>query len=446
MKMSEKISLWHARTKLPEYAPLNRDISTDVLVVGGGMAGLLTAYMLRRAGVGCVVVEAGRICGGVTGNTTGKVTALHGAVFDKLIREFGADRTRAYFEANTKAIEYYRRLCRDIDCDLEERDAYVYSLDDPSKIRREAAALNRIGAEAELVDNTGTPGLPFKPAAALRLRGQAQFDPLRFCAGILPGLEIYAHTAVREFIGNDAITDGGRIRAGRIIVATHFPIINKHGFYFVKMYQHRSYVLALSGTPGVGGMYIDAAEKGMSFRDAGEYLLVGGGGHRTGAKGGGWAELEAFARKYFPDAKIKYRWATQDCMTLDGMPYIGRYSSGSEGLYVATGFNKWGMTGSMVSAMLLSDLILGKNDPYQAVFRPFGENGVSRTPLRPQVVSNLAHTMLGWITPTAPRCPHLGCALKWNAAEHSWDCPCHGSRFDEGGALLDDPATGGLKK
>lgn len=435
-------SLWRDKTQLPEYPPLDGDITADVLVIGGGMAGLLTAYMLTRAGADCVLVEADRLCGGVSGNTTGKITALHGAVFDKLIREFGVGRTRAYFEANSEALAEYKRLCRDIDCDFEERDAYVYSPDDAEVIRREAEALRRIGAPAELSD---CPGLPFDTAAAVKLPGQAQFDPLRFAAGIIPGLKIYEHTKVRELIGTDAVCNGGRIRAGKIVVTTHFPIINKHGYYFLKMYQHRSYVLALSGAPAVGGMYVDAKKKGMSFRDAGEYLLVVGGAHRTGKKGGGFCELEAFARRYYPDAEIRYRFATQDCMTLDGMPYIGRYSSGTEGLYTATGFNKWGITGSMVSAMLLSDLILGRKNKYEAVLSPYGGSGMPRTPLRPQLAANLAEALLGWITPTTPRCPHLGCVLKWNSAEHTWDCPCHGSRFDAHGELIDNPATGGLR-
>lgn len=243
------------------------------------------------------------------------------------------------------------------------------------------------------------------------------------------------------------LTDCGKIHARRVVIATHFPVINSHGFYYLKMYQHRSYVLALSGAPRIDGMYADEKSGGLSFRDAGGYLLIGGCGKRTGKKCGGWSELGEFAKKHYPNASVAFRWATQDCMTLDGIPYIGRYSSGrgADGLYVATGFNKWGMSGSMVAAMLLSDIILGKENRFESVFSPFGADGASRTPLRPQLLSNSGHALAGWLTPTVPRCPHLGCALRWNAAEHSWDCPCHGSRFGENGELLDDPATGGLK-
>ena len=186
------------------------------------------------------------------------------------------------------------------------------------------------------------------------------------------------------------------------------------------------------------GMYVDEAKTGLSFRDCGELLLLGGGSHRTGKRGGAWRELEKFAVKYYPEAKIRYRFATQDCMTLDGVPYIGRYSRNTPDLFVATGFNKWGMTSSMVAAGLLCDMVLGIENKYEAVFDP------SRTILRPQLAVNAFETVLNFATPTAKRCPHLGCALKWNPEERSWDCPCHGSRFAEDGELMDNPATDDL--
>ena len=221
----------------------------------------------------------------------------------------------------------------------------------------------------------------------------------------------------------------------KIIIATHFPILNKHGGYFLKLYQHRSYVLALKGAPVPGGMIIDEDKKGLSFRSWGEQLLLGGGSHRTGKRGGGWRELEAFARQHYPSAQITARWATQDCMTLDGVPYIGRYARSTPDLYVAAGFNKWGMTSSMAAALALTRMVQGKATPYASLFDP------ARTMLRPQLLANAAESTAGLLTPTVPRCPHLGCALKYNPAELSWDCPCHGSRFGEDGSLLDNPAT-----
>ena len=206
------------------------------------------------------------------------------------------------------------------------------------------------------------------------------------------------------------------------------------------MYQHRSYVLALKNIPKINGMYVDEAKKGMSFRNYNNLLLLGGGDHRTGKKGGNWDELIEFAKKYYPNSSEQYRWATQDCMTLDEIPYIGQYSKNTPNLFVATGFNKWGMTSSMVAAMILHDMVLERESPYAPLFNP------SRTILHPQLALNLAESAVNLLTPTTKRCPHLGCALKWNASEHSWDCPCHGSRFTEAGELIDNPATDDMKK
>ena len=187
-------------------------------------------------------------------------------------------------------------------------------------------------------------------------------------------------------------------------------------------------------------MYLAAEENGLSFRHYGDTLLLGGGGHRTGKKGGGWRELEEKVREFYPEAKITHRWAAQDCMSLDGIPYIGQYSKNTPNLFVASGFNKWGMTSSMVSAKILADLVQRKPNPYTEVFSP------SRSMLHMQLGLNLLETTMNLLTPTVPRCPHLGCALKWNQQEHSWDCPCHGSRFQQDGTLIDNPATGDLKK
>lgn len=425
-------SIWRQTAKLPAFDSLRSDLNTDVLIIGGGMAGLLCACELARAGVDYVLVEADRVCGGITQNTTAKITSQHGLIYDKLIRKFGAERSRLYLEANQAALKQYRTLCRGLDCEFEEKDAFVYAIDSRKKIDRELKALDRLGYSAELAEQIP---LPFPVAGAIKFPRQAQFHPLKFATAAAKDLRIFEHTKVLELAPGRAVTNGGTISADNIIVTTHFPLLNKHGGYFLKLYQHRSYVLALNNAPDVHGMYLDEDEKGLSFRNYGGLLLLGGGSHRTGKRGGGWRELEQFAQRRWPGAQVVTRWATQDCMTLDGVPYIGPYSGHTSGLYVATGFNKWGMTSSMVAATLLTDLILGRDNPYAAVFSP------SRTMLRPQLAVNGLESVLGLLTPTVPRCPHMGCALKYNAAEHSWDCPCHGSRFGEGGNLIDNPAT-----
>lgn len=415
--------------------PLDHTIHTDVLVIGGGMAGLLCAHQMRQAGISCVLVEADTLCGGITQNTTAKITAQHGLLYHSLMRRFGAERAQLYLQANQAALAQYRHLAQGVDCDFERKDAFVYSLDGRKKLEQELSVLQRLGCPADFQE---TLPLPFPVAGAVRFPNQAQFHPLKFAAAIAKELTVYEHTRVRELTPQGAKTDRGLITAKEIVVATHFPFLNKHGSYFLKQYQHRSYVLALENAPDVGGMYVDEAQTGMSFRNYQNLLLVGGGDHRTGKQGGNWQELEAFARRHYPDARVVCRWAAQDCMTLDGVPYIGRYSKRTPHLYVATGFNKWGMTSAMVSAMLLTDLVLGRQTPYAEVFSP------SRSMLRPQLAVNGLEAAAHLLTPSQKRCPHLGCALKWNEQERSWDCPCHGSRFSEEGTLLDNPATGDL--
>lgn len=422
---------------ISRHEKLRGDIETDVLVIGGGMAGLLTAYFLQKSGVDCVIAEADRVCSGVTKNTTAKITAQHGLIYSKLLSSMGAERTGLYYEANTTAVEDYAKLCADIDCDFQRKDAYAYSLDDTQALERELNALQAIGAAADFAD---TLPLPFDTAGAVRFQNQAQFDPLKFAAAISHGLKIYEQTRVIEICDGTAHTDGGSIKATNFVVATHFPFINKHGGYFLKLFQQRAYVLALKGAQNVDGMYIDAKEGGLSFRNQGELLLLGGNSHRTGRGEGGWKPLENFAAAYYPESAVVSRWAAQDCMSLDGIPYIGRYSKATPNLYVASGFNKWGMTGSMVAARCLTHMLTGKGQVYGGLFEP------SRSILHPQLALNAAEAIISLLCPTAPRCPHMGCALKWNSQERSWDCPCHGSRFTEHGELIDNPATGSMKK
>lgn len=430
------LSVWKDDSKLPEFEKLRGDLKTDVLIIGGGMAGILCAYMLEKEGVDYALAEAETICAGITGNTTAKITSQHGLIYDKLVREFSVEQARMYLSANEAALKKYRELCADINCGFETKDSCVYSLSDRNKLEKEMAALGKIGYPAELIEKLP---LPLKTVGAVKFSAQAQFDPLRFVSAISKGLSIYEHTKVLELIGTRARTDNGIINANTVVVTTHFPFINKHGSYFLKMYQHRSYVIALENAQDVGGMYVDEDKKGMSFRNYGGLLLLGGGGHRTGKQGGGWSELGSFAERNYPGAAEKYRWAAQDCMTLDGMPYVGHYSKKTPELLVATGFNKWGMSSAMVSATILTDMLLGRKNEYADLFSP------SRSILRPQLALNALEAAVNLLTPSKKRCPHLGCALKWNAQEHTWDCPCHGSRFTEDGKLIDNPATGDLK-
>ena len=432
------VSVWEKDAPRVQFDSLKGNKkSTDVLIIGGGIAGILCAYKLKNAGIDCILVEAANICGGITKNTTAKITLQHGLIYNKLLKRFGEDKARLFAEAQAKAIKEYARICKDIDCDFENSDSYVYALDDRKKLEREVAALERIDVKAEL---SQAQELPFSIAGAVRVREQAQFHPLKFLYAIAKDLPIYEHTKIVELMPRKALTEQGYITYKKLIVATHFPMLNKHGLYPLKLYQHRSYVIALRGAGEINGMYVDECDKGLSFRRYADLLLLGGGGHRTGKKGGCWQELEDFAGKYYKNAEIVDKWATQDCMTLDAMAYIGQYSKSTPDMFVATGFNKWGMTNAMVAADILCGLVQDKQSPYAEVFSPF------RTMLRPQLAINTFESTIGILTPTAPRCPHLGCALKYNRVEHTWDCPCHGSRFSESGELIDNPATDDKRK
>lgn len=430
-------SLWSCTSEMPNFESLKENIETDVLIIGGGIAGILCAYELDRQNVDYVLVEANKICSGITKNTTAKITSQHGLIYDSIARKYNFEAARLYLESNELAIKKYQNICQNTDCDFQIEDNYVYCVDNENKIEKELNVLKKIGFEAQKVNSIP---LPVTIKSAIKFKNQARFHPLKFIAQISKNLKIYENTKILELKGTTAITKNGKITAKKIISATHFPFINKHGSYYLKLYQHRSYVIALKDASEINGMYVDESKKGMSFRNANGLLLIGGGDHRTGKNGGNWAELERFAYKYYPFSKIEYKWATQDCMSLDGIPYIGQYSSDTPDFFVASGFNKWGMTSAMVSALILSDLVQGKKNSYSTVYSP------SRSIIHPQLGINAFEAVVNLLTPTKKRCPHLGCALKWNPDEHSWDCPCHGSRFTEDGKLIDNPATGNLRQ
>ncbi len=428
-----KKSIWQDNITFNEFEKLKGERKTDVLIIGGGICGILCAYFLQKAGADYILVEGSRIASGITKNTTAKITSQHSLIYDKLIKNAGKEKARMYLKANNDAVSTYEKICKNIDCDFETKDAYTYSLKDRKKIEDEIKAVNSLGFNAKF---SKTHELPFETKGAICFKNQAQFNPLKFLSEISKDLKIYENTFIRDITPNAAISDTGKIIAKKIIVATHFPFINKHGNYFLKLYQHRSYVSAYEGAKALSGMYVDENLKGMSFRSYKDLLLIGGGSHRTGKKGGAWEEIQNFADRHYLNTTLKYQWATQDCMSLDGVPYIGKYSKNTPELYVASGFNKWGMTSSMVAAKILCDMVLEKQNDFAEVFSP------QRRIIKPQLLINGIETTANLLMPTTRRCPHLGCALKWNKLEHTWDCPCHGSRFEENGKLIDNPATG----
>ena len=430
-------SIWTAYAKRAEEPEktLDHDRTTEVLVIGGGMAGVLCALLLTRAGCDCILVEKGRIGSGATQNTTAKVTAQHGLLYDRLIEKRGVEQARRYYEANQAAVEGLRDLARTVPCDFEDKTAYVYAESTTENLEREQAAYERLDIPHHTLDRAP---VPLENSGALGMEGQAQFNPLMLLYGIVPQLDACERTFVTEVSGNTARTSRGSITARHIVFATRYPLVNIPGLYFMKLHQHRSYALALRGAPMVDGMFIGEGG-GLSFRTYRDRLLVGGGGHRTGEGPGpreGYRAIRNFADTAYPQAVEEYAWATQDCMSLDSVPYIGVHRPSDPNRYVATGFSKWGMTGSFVAARVIADLIVKGSSDVEDVFAP------TRSMLSASLFSQMGTSAANLLKP-GRRCSHMGCTLAHNEAEDTWDCPCHGSRFDALGRVVDGPAVKG---
>lgn len=433
-------SVWQDEVNIEARKELDNNIECDVLIIGGGMAGILIGYMLKQKGISPIIIEANVIGGGITCNTTAKISMHHNLIYDKLIKNIGKDKAKLYINANNDALKEYERLCENIECDFEHKDSYVYTLRDRQKIINEVNAINTLGFNAKLVEDIN---LPFSIKGAVKVESQAQFNPLKFIKAVSKDLNIYEHTMAEKIDNMIVQTNCGKIKAKHIVIATHYPFINAPGYYFLRMYQERSYVLAVENAPEINGIYIDEDNKGYSFRNYKDMLFIGGSNHRTGKKVeyNDYGVLRNCKDRYFPETNERYHWATQDCMSLDNIPYIGRFSTQTPNIYVATGFNKWGMTSSMVAAQIISDMIIEKSNKYLEVFKPNRFNFKASVP---SLTVNGVKTISNLLKPTTKRCPHMGCALNWNATEKTWDCPCHGSRFTHDGELINNPAQKGL--
>ena len=470
-------SIWSEEIAIPPRPALAGDIKTDVAVIGAGLAGCLTAYCLQREGLSVAVLEAARVGSGQTRGTTAKITSQHGLIYDRLITQLGPEGARLYARANQQAIDQYEELIarENIDCDFRRLPAYLYTTVSPTAVQREWSAAAQLGLPARLTVQTR---LPFPVGSALRFDGQAQFHPLKFLRAIAKDLTVYENTPVLRAEGHTLVTDRGTVRADKVIFACHFPFVNFPGLFFARMHQERSYVIALEGAQDLDGMYYGVDPTGLSLRVAGDRLLLGGGAHRTGenAAGGRYARLRRAARTYWPDSRETAAWSAQDCIPLDGVPFIGQFAASRPDWTVATGFQKWGMTTSMVAAQLLTDAVLGRKNEYAEVFTPrrfrfkaslgtlwedmrttsksllssaFGtaRDSAADMPAGHGGVVESGGRKVGLYRDGAGndhtvrvKCPHLGCELAWNPDGNSWDCPCHGSRFDADGHLLSGPA------
>lgn len=438
-------SIWMDSTLIPRRNSLTGNKRTEVVIIGAGMAGILTAFYLQRHGVHVVVLEANRIGSGQSGFTTAKITSQHNLIYYKLEKSVGKESARLYGKANQLAVEEYGKLIKrySIQCHYEKKDAYLYSVQESKKLLEEVQSAKELGMPASFVRETK---LPFPVCGAVRFTGQAQFNPLEFIKEISSGITVYERTKVLKVQGHDVITDRGVVKAEKIVFASHYPFVNVPGFYFAKMYQEKSYVMELGPVEDLEGMYLGVDKKAYSFRNYDGKLLLGYGSHRTGKAPDTdpFITMRHTAEHLFHQAEEFRSWTAQDCMTLDSIPYIGTFSAFRPDWYVATGFGKWGMSSSMVAAKMLSMQITGKRTPYDAVFSPqrhhikasalrFAEHGL-------ESVKGLS----AGVKPGAVNCPHMGCSLIWNQYDKRWECPCHGSGFEISGKISAGPAQQSL--
>jgi glycine/D-amino acid oxidase-like deaminating enzyme/nitrite reductase/ring-hydroxylating ferredoxin subunit len=494
-------SFWLESTPDTNYPALEGGIAVDVAVIGAGIAGLTAATLLKRAGKTVAVVEAKRIVRGASGYTTAKVTSGHGVIYSELTKTFGAEGARIYAQANQAAVDRVAQFVEDdgIDCDFERKANYVYaeSSEEVESIEQEVEAARRCGLDASFVDDTP---LPYDVAGAIRLEKQAQFHPRKYLLALaaeLPGdgSHLFELTRALDVDENglcDVTTDRGTVAARDVIVATHLPFLDR-GLFFARTYPHRSYAVAapIADERAPDGMFINSGTPTRSLRAIrdGERLLlqVGGQGHKAGHEQdtpARYAELERFLHEHWPEAgPIEYRWSTQDYMSFDRVPYIGRLRRGSRHVYTATGFNKWGMSSGTLAAMILSDRILGRENEWGELFES------KRLPSRasaPRLVKENALVGLrfvadrlarsgrasvealsngegalvrmggrqravyrdeaGTLHVLSPVCRHLWCIVAWNPAERTWDCPCHGSRYTGEGRVIQGPTVKDLKR
>ena len=491
-------SLWIETTKDKiKLESLKRDETTEVCIIGGGLFGLTTAYYLGQNGFKVIVLEKDEIGKRASGNTTGKITSQHDLFYAHLIDDYGEEFAQKYLEANENAIKNIKKIVEEekIECDFCEEKSYVYTTkeDEVIEIEKEVEAVKKLGKDAKFVTQID---LPIKIKGAIEFENQAQFHPRKYMIGLAEAIlkenKIYQHTKVTDVKKDNEqykiCTENGNVYAKYVVIASHFPIVNMPGFYFGKMYQSTSYLIAIETKSKLPqGMYINVKEPLYSFRTAKyngkDVLLIGGNGNKTGEAipdENHYEMLEKKAKELYPDCKILYRWNTQDCMSLDKIPYIGEFSNLIKNVYVGTGFKKWGMTSTNVAAQIVSDEIMKKPNKYADVFtatrvKPIKnrwevENMVKETvnsialnkfKIEPYSVEQIENDngaileingenvgvykdKIGKIYAVKPNCAHLGCLLSWNNLDKTWDCPCHGSRFDYTGKNIYEPAIKNL--
>lgn len=482
----------------PTYPKLEKDIESEVCIIGGGLTGLTCAYYLTKKGFKVSVIEKNKIGNHTSGNSTAKITSQHDLFYDYLIQSVGKEQARQYLYANEQAIQNIEDIIKNenIDCAFKRQDAYVFTQEEKEveKIKKEVKAVNSLGFHSEFVKEIA---LPIEIQGAIRFPNQAQFNPYLYMLGLANkivenGGSIYEDTKVidvkKQEEDYDILTEKAKINSHYVIIASHYPFLTVPGFYFMKMYQETSYIITIEDKNAVAfdGMYINVEKPTLSVRKTENGLiLIGGSDHKTGEKinlKDAYQNLENRAKNIFPGATVKYKWNTEDCISLDKIPYIGDFSKMMPNVYVATGYKKWGMTTSNVAANIIVDKITEKENAYEEVFKSTRlkpiKNYQELTNMTKEVTQSFLieklkkpeayvknmHKEEGKIIEidgqkvgaycdqegkfhfVKPVCTHLGCELTWNNLDKTWDCPCHGSRFDYDGKSIYDPSIKDLEK
>ncbi|WP_438312918.1 FAD-dependent oxidoreductase [Sporosarcina sp. FA9] len=493
-------SYWRADMEFPDFPSLNENLDVDVVIVGAGITGITSAYLLANEGLKVVVLEADKVLNGTSGHTTAKITAQHDLIYDEFIRNIGRSNARMYYEANTEALNFIAETVEKhtIDCDFTTQDATIYSVTEEfkRKIVKEAEAYEKLHIEGGLLDK-----IPFdiEIENALVMKNQAQFHPTKYLVHLIQlfidkGGKVFENTTAVNVETDDrptVLTSGDhRITANYVLACTHFPFYEGTRLYSARMYADRSYALAVKAKKKFPpGIYISADEPTRSFRsvmmNGEEVVLIVGENHKTG-QGVETMEhynaLEEFGEKVFGLEEILYRWSAQDLVTLDKLPYIGEITPGQPKVLIATGFRKWGMSNGTAAALLFRDMVLGKENKFQKLYKPSrfyahpslknflvqnanvvgqlikGKLESSRTnPEELEIGQGAVVTMDGHrkgaykdddgelhIVDTT--CTHIGCEVEWNNGDRTWDCPCHGSRFSYTGEVIEGPAEKPLQK
>ena len=505
-------SYWIDSKKEKEnYKTLNENIETDICIIGGGITGVSVAYYLNKYKIKNVILEKDKICQRTSGYSTAKVTSQHGLFYKYLIDSKGVEFAKQYYEANEHAIRNMEKIIQqeNINCGFEKQSAFVFTqkIEDVQKIKDEVEAVNKIGGKANYIEtkdiliNNINPenNNRIKALAAIEFPNQAQFNPYQYVTELAKicqqdHTQIYENSKVTDMEESEygyivKLENGVEVKAKYVVIATKYPIINFPGYYFLKMYQSTSNVIVVDPKDELfEGMYINSEDPTISLRVIKEgdkkLLAIAGFDHKTGAKidlQNGYNYLEKIAKSMYPNCEIKYRWNTEDCISLDKIPYIGEFSNTMPHVYVATGYNKWGNTTSNIAANIIVDKIMEKENPYEEIFKATRLEPIKNIKEVGNILKETIHSLVlnkldmpketaiqiengqgkiveiagkkvgvykneqGEIFKVKPICQHLGCELSWNNLDKTWDCPCHGSRYSYKGELLYGPSVKNLE-